>query len=63
MNLRCLFVMFLGLQACPPAIAGPLFKCEVNGRVEFSDRRCQPVQATCPEIQTVSSTTGNHRPK
>jgi hypothetical protein len=41
--------MFLGLQVCQPASAGPLFKCEVNGRIEFSDRRCQPAKATCSQ--------------
>jgi hypothetical protein len=41
--------MFLGLHVCQPASAGPLFKCEVNGRVEFSDRRCQPAKATCSQ--------------
>ncbi|MBL8392580.1 MAG: hypothetical protein JNN21_12020 [Candidatus Accumulibacter sp.] len=49
MNVRGLFVVFLGLQICQPASAGPLFKCEVNGRVEFTDRRCQPVKASCSE--------------
>lgn len=49
MKLRSIFVVFLGLQVCQPTIAGSLFRCEVNGRVEFSDRRCQPAKSTCSD--------------
>ena len=54
MKLRSIVVVFLGLQMlqiCQPAIAGSLFRCEVDGRVEFTDRRCQPVKQkpSCPE--------------
>jgi hypothetical protein len=49
MKLRGLFVVFLGLQICQPAHADSLFRCEVNGRVEFSDRRCQPAKPNCSE--------------
>jgi len=49
MNVRGLVVVVVGLQLCQPASAGPMFKCEVNGRVEFSDRRCQSVQPVCAE--------------
>lgn len=49
MNVRVLVVVVLGLQICQPASAGPMFRCEVNGRVEFSDRRCQPVKPVCAE--------------
>ena len=44
MKLRGICVVFLGLQICQPAVAGSLFRCEVNGRVEFTDRRCQPAK-------------------
>ena len=49
MKLRGVFVVLLGLQICQPAVAGSLFRCEVNGRVEFSDRRCQPARPSCAE--------------
>ena len=49
MKLRSIFVVLLGLQVCQPTIAGSLFRCEVNGRVEFSDRRCQPAKSTCSD--------------
>ncbi|EXI66050.1 MAG: hypothetical protein AW08_02789 [Candidatus Accumulibacter adjunctus] len=49
MNWRGLIVVVLGLQICQPASAGAMFKCEVNGRVEFSDRRCQPVKPAYAE--------------
>lgn len=42
-------MVFLGLQVCQPTIAGSLFRCKVNGRVEFSDRRCQPAKSTCSD--------------
>lgn len=44
MKLRGICLVFLGLQICQPAVAGSLFRCEVNGRVEFTDRRCQPAK-------------------
>ncbi|MBN8514421.1 MAG: hypothetical protein XXXNARYT_002067 [Candidatus Accumulibacter regalis] len=51
MKLQSMLVVLLGLQICQPAVAGSLFRCEVDGRVEFSDRRCQPVKqkAVCPQ--------------
>jgi len=54
MKLRIMFVVLLGVQIAQPAIAGATFKCEINGRVEFSDRRCQPVKqpAICAERES-----------
>ncbi|MCM8613417.1 hypothetical protein [Accumulibacter sp.] len=49
MNVRVLVVVVLGLQISPLASAGPMFKCEANGRVEFSDRRCQTMPPVCAE--------------
>ena len=51
MKLRSMFMVVLGLQVCLPALAGSTFRCEVNGRVAFSDRPCQPVRqkAVCQE--------------
>lgn len=51
MKLQGVFVVLLGWQLCQPAVSGALFKCEVNGRVEYSDRRCQPAKPTCSERQ------------
>ena len=51
MKLQSMLVVLLGLQICQPAVAGSLFRCEVTGRAEFYDRRCQPVRqkAVCPQ--------------
>lgn len=51
MKLPSMFLVFLGLQVCQPALAGSMFRCEIDGKVEFSDRQCQPVkrQADCQE--------------
>lgn len=49
MKLRAICVVCLGLQICQLAVAGSLFRCEVNGRVEYSDRRCQPAKPICSE--------------
>lgn len=49
MKLRSIFVAFLALQVCQPVIAASLYRCEVNGRVEYTDRRCQPARPICSQ--------------
>jgi len=44
MKLLSLLVVVLGLQASQAALGASLFRCEYNGRVEFSDRPCQPAK-------------------
>lgn len=44
MKARGILVVILGLQLCQPAVAASLFRCEYSGRVEFSDRPCQPAK-------------------
>lgn len=39
-----IMVVLLGLQLCQPVVAASLFRCEYSGRVEFSDRPCQPAK-------------------
>ncbi len=53
-----ILVVALGLQASQAALGASLFKCEYNGRVEFSDRPCQPVKA-----QNVWAERENRRPQ
>jgi len=44
MKSRGILVLVFGLQLCQPAVGASLFRCEYNGRVEFSDRPCQTVK-------------------
>jgi len=51
-------IVFLAMVLGPPAYAGPLYKCEVNGTIAFQDRPCVAanqkvacIQGDHPQIQ------------